>query len=333
MALLFAPALSHESLAGKVLVLGDDWMLSDYAFDIDPNGTGLLASGLADFLVGEAPASFLVVSDTLPEIPFGPRGLLGNELAQWMGDHGHSWTIDPLADLDFANLASYDALMLGGQVASGEANAIALQKYVLAGGSVLLVGGTGDFGSAQNEADAWAPFLSRFGLSLGNELLAADPGALTQLPVQVETEILPPALASVVWGQGQLAVADVPSNPRTSVFLQGDFAGLGGVSQATLNDVGVAYDSPFLPGDFNDDGRVDAADYTSWRDSQGTTALLAGDATPNSIDAADYETWRLNYGRTAPMALTAATTVPEPCTTGLVAMSAILCWSLAFHRT
>ncbi|MEN1680920.1 MAG: glycoside hydrolase family 18 protein [Planctomycetota bacterium] len=54
-----------------------------------------------------------------------------------------------------------------------------------------------------------------------------------------------------------------------------------------------------LDGDFNGDGSVDAADYTTWRDGLGTTYTLS-----------DYSDWRSNFGATA----TQTATVPEPTT-------------------
>lgn len=72
--------------------------------------------------------------------------------------------------------------------------------------------------------------------------------------------------------------------------------------------------APDLPGDFNDDGVVDAADYVVWRNALGTGATLPNDNTPGSgID--DYETWRANFGRTATSAIPgagASQAVPEP---------------------
>lgn len=53
------------------------------------------------------------------------------------------------------------------------------------------------------------------------------------------------------------------------------------------------------PGDFNSDGRVDAADSTLWRDNLGATGapLIVGDATGDGVvDSADYATWRDHYG-------------------------------------
>lgn len=64
-------------------------------------------------------------------------------------------------------------------------------------------------------------------------------------------------------------------------------------------------------GDYNDNGVVDAADYTVWRDALGTGATLPNDATPGIVDATDYTLWKLNFGMSAG-AGSAAAAVPEP---------------------
>ena len=47
--------------------------------------------------------------------------------------------------------------------------------------------------------------------------------------------------------------------------------------------------APALPGDYNNDGTVDAADYVVWRDTLGSTTDLRADGNPNLvIDANDY---------------------------------------------
>jgi T5SS/PEP-CTERM-associated repeat protein len=66
--------------------------------------------------------------------------------------------------------------------------------------------------------------------------------------------------------------------------------------------------SSILPGDFNRDGRVDAADYVVWR------RHLSGNS---FVDTANYQTWRANFGRTSPE-LADATSVPEPASFALV---------------
>lgn len=69
----------------------------------------------------------------------------------------------------------------------------------------------------------------------------------------------------------------------------------------------VASNAP-LPGDFNRDGLVDAADYTVWRDG----------LTDVPLDPTDYATWRDNFG-----AVPSATSTPEPGTTGLLLLAVV----------
>lgn len=65
-----------------------------------------------------------------------------------------------------------------------------------------------------------------------------------------------------------------------------------------------------LAGDYNADGVVDAADYTAWRDSQGSHLLLAADGDEdNQIGPGDLTVWSNNYGATLPVPSNA---VPEP---------------------
>jgi hypothetical protein len=52
-----------------------------------------------------------------------------------------------------------------------------------------------------------------------------------------------------------------------------------------------------VPGDYNRDGAVNAADYTVWRDTLGSTAFMAADGDNNgTIDVADYATWQSHFG-------------------------------------
>jgi hypothetical protein len=54
-------------------------------------------------------------------------------------------------------------------------------------------------------------------------------------------------------------------------------------------------------GDYNDDGTVNAADYTVWRDHLNTAFVLPNRAAANmgNVSAADYTTWRTNFGNVA----------------------------------
>jgi hypothetical protein len=54
------------------------------------------------------------------------------------------------------------------------------------------------------------------------------------------------------------------------------------------------------PGDYSQDGTVDAADYVVWRSTldQTGTGLAADGNGNNQVDAGDYDMWRANYGKT-----------------------------------
>ena len=75
-----------------------------------------------------------------------------------------------------------------------------------------------------------------------------------------------------------------------------------------------------VPGDYNNDGEVDAADYTVWRDNLNQNVTLPNEnpaaSTPGVVDQEDYNFWVSNYGISS--ATASATAVPEPSTSGLI---------------
>lgn len=57
-----------------------------------------------------------------------------------------------------------------------------------------------------------------------------------------------------------------------------------------------------LTGDYNDDGVVDAADYTVWRDKVGSASSTLANRAPSSsglVGADDYAVWKANFGNRA----------------------------------
>jgi T5SS/PEP-CTERM-associated repeat protein len=66
-----------------------------------------------------------------------------------------------------------------------------------------------------------------------------------------------------------------------------------------------------LPGDYNNDGTVDASDYTVWRDKLGSTVALANDDTPG-VGQDDYTRWVNNFGQSLLGGGVASSTTPEP---------------------
>src|SRR5262249_29113600 len=69
-----------------------------------------------------------------------------------------------------------------------------------------------------------------------------------------------------------------------------------------------------LAGDYNADGKVEAADYVVWRKYPGTTAALPNDPHGGTIGALQFNTWRAHFGQTAGTGASANATVPEPVT-------------------
>jgi hypothetical protein len=87
-----------------------------------------------------------------------------------------------------------------------------------------------------------------------------------------------------------------------------------------------------LPGDFNHDGSVDAADYVIWRKSagQGVTYFSRADGNGSGVvDAADYAIWRSQFGATA-SATVASLTIPEAATAWLLVLG--LCGTITLSR-
>jgi hypothetical protein len=82
----------------------------------------------------------------------------------------------------------------------------------------------------------------------------------------------------------------------------GDTGVVSGISESGGTDIvlmGLSSVDIGLPGDFNNDGKVDAADYVVWRKTDGTQP--------------GYAEWRTNFGRTAePPGLGQNAAVPEP---------------------
>jgi hypothetical protein len=96
--------------------------------------------------------------------------------------------------------------------------------------------------------------------------------------------------------------------------------GTGTNSQITLNKAASG-----VNGDFNNDGKVDADDYITWRKNNGTDhALINDNGLGTPVGQAQYTLWRSNYGKppgSGSGALDGGANVPEP-TTGLLLLFA-----------
>lgn len=104
-----------------------------------------------------------------------------------------------------------------------------------------------------------------------------------------------------------------------------------GTGRYLIDDVKLELANPGeLVGDYNQNGTVDAADYTVWQDTLGSTTNLNADGdNSNQIDAPDYDLWKSNFGTTSLPgigSMTSTIAVPEPGTLGLA--SVFICFLL-----
>lgn len=87
---------------------------------------------------------------------------------------------------------------------------------------------------------------------------------------------------------------------RLEVLADGSFPDSGPGRNSNGNFVLTEFqvDASSLPGDYNNNGIVDAADFVVWQDSLGQNTTLPNDSTPGAVTQVDYNAWRANFGAT-----------------------------------
>ena len=151
---------------------------------------------------------------------------------------------------------------------------------------------------------------------------------------------IPWATTDPVWStgvsvaSGTFSAGDTPSFGSSALFPSGSvFTSLGTVgalgaitnSVAITTQINTNLSFGVATGDYDGNGTVDSADYTLWRDTfgQSVASLTGADGSGNGlIDIDDYNVWKNNYGSSGP-AVSAATSIPEPCGAAL-AVSAFM---------
>jgi hypothetical protein len=94
-----------------------------------------------------------------------------------------------------------------------------------------------------------------------------------------------------------------------------------------IDNIRVGMTPPGTPGDYNEDGVVDAADYVYWRKAEG----LGLDDLPNDNDdagpvgAAEYSIWQINFASSGGGGNSNGA-VPEPANSALVAVAVFCFW-------
>jgi hypothetical protein len=117
-------------------------------------------------------------------------------------------------------------------------------------------------------------------------------------------------------------------NATTDIFITGlaatDSVGLSTFTQrfAQVGPLGV-------PGDYNQDGTINAADYTVWRNHLGAPAgTLPNDTVGGVIGQGQYNLWKSNFGQagSGSIASLPITAVPEPATMTLLFVAVLGCF-------
>jgi T5SS/PEP-CTERM-associated repeat protein/autotransporter-associated beta strand protein len=85
---------------------------------------------------------------------------------------------------------------------------------------------------------------------------------------------------------------------------------------------------PLLPGDYNQNGVVDAGDYIVWRDNKSTNNVLPNDPIRGTVGQAQYDQWRAHFGQSSGGSRAATrlssrtdTAAPEPTSIGLLLLA------------
>ena len=142
---------------------------------------------------------------------------------------------------------------------------------------------------------------------------------------------------------GNVANGEITVNPDSGLpdYVELIFVQYSGAATTIhIDNVRLFTPTVLVPGDYNRNGEVDAADYTVWRDTFGSTSDLRADGsgpTPGTPDGLvnqlDYDFWKSNFGAGGSGKGGMAQSVPEPTSLVLgllltIAMAGIRCrWS------
>lgn len=160
--------------------------------------------------------------------------------------------------------------------------------------------------------DAELVTLNLFALSLIPELMFRESPTLRSSGVTTVEDACP------------MCASPVPHNRISSffdIFAEVTFNGSTWTPENAA--IHVEQEPAATTGDYNGNGIVDAADYTVWRDSLGSTTNLAADGNGSGvIDSGDYDVWKANFGNYSGSGAGANSAVPEPATAVLLILSA-----------
>lgn len=195
------------------------------------------------------------------------------------------------------------------------------EEFVVEGGEVHITGG--DLGP-DFEVDAGSVVNIRGGtfgddirFDSGSEINLFGSGF--QFAGQALDAFLQPGIASTLAAEGNV-LSGIFADGSAFTFDFSDSDILSSGATLTLTLVGA------LAGDYNQDGTVDAADYTIWRKAFGAddVDLTADGNGDGQITEADFLVWRSNFGQQLGAGASSSTAVPEPTTLILLSLCGLV---------
>ena len=182
-AAVLAAALSTTANAGTLVASGDEWTLSNNAYQGQYQaGTEAFAQALIGKFGG---SNYLVLT--------GNANVHAAQLTSFTAQlQGAGKNVTQSSGIPL-NLSAYDAVFHFGQIAT----AATFQSYVNGGGNAYISLGGGYYGNAAAEAANWNTMLATFGLVAGSSWFTA-PGF-----VNAEVTQGPVGATNLIWGYGQ----------------------------------------------------------------------------------------------------------------------------------
>jgi hypothetical protein len=148
-------SVSVGGAGGRIVVMNDEWEFTNTGIERAPGGAVLLRNVVA-FLAGPPPGRIRGLSNNF--------GLTDASLSNVLSSAGYTYTAGrTTGSISVAELRQYAAVFLDEDLFGSVPNQQVLIDYVRAGGRVMVLSGTGIFGS-QEEAASWNGFLQAFGL-------------------------------------------------------------------------------------------------------------------------------------------------------------------------
>jgi hypothetical protein len=249
-------SLTAPPATGRIIVNGDEWVLTNDQFSKTPNSKQFALNVAAYFMQGKL-GNFLAYTNNW--------GLAGSLLASAMRGAGHTWTVSSSLPFTFDTLKQYDAVFVS---AMTSVNTTVLTAYANSGGNVYIAGGTSS--SVTFDSGTFNPFLSGFGFRME--------------PFNNICEYLAPSITHPLFvGVSQLYFCG--SNPITKLNATDPWTVIGVPARIGIFEA-IANRTSALHGTVSDDGLPAGGTVTvSWSKVSGPGDVFFGQATAADTSA------------------------------------------------